>query len=61
MPKEQTTEQELDEILLDFKQATKANIKAKENLVNCQLEIRKTHSEMLRASGRLHGLLIDSF
>ena len=59
MPK--TKDEEIDEVLEELRKAYKANSKAKEDLIKNQLEVRKTHSQVMSANTRLRALTLDTY
>jgi hypothetical protein len=59
MPK--TKDEEIDEVLEELRKAYKANAKAKEDLIKNQLEVRKTHNDVMLANSRLRALTLDTF
>jgi hypothetical protein len=59
MPK--TKDEEIDEVLEELRKAYKANAKAKEDLIKNQLEVRKTHNDVMLANGILRALTLDTF
>jgi hypothetical protein len=61
MPKNLTKDEEIDEVLEDLRKAYKANSKAKESLVKSELEVRKTHSQVMQANTRLRALTLDTY
>jgi len=61
MPKNLTKDEEIDEVLDELRKAYKANSKAQANLIKNQLEVKRTHNQILNAGERLRGLTRDSF
>lgn len=56
-----TKEKEIDDTIEELKKAMKANAKAKQDLVNCELEVRQTHFASVKANERLRNLLLDTY
>lgn len=56
-----TKDEEIDEALEDIRKALKANFKAKSNLVKSELEVKRTHSEVMRGQERLRGLTLETY
>lgn len=61
MPKNLTKEQEVDEALEDVRKAMKANFRAKEQLVKCEQEIKRTHFLSVKANERLRALQLETY
>ena len=59
--KPQTTTEEIDSVIADISKALKENMIAKANLIKNELEVKRTHNEVVMANNRLHDLMLDTY
>lgn len=59
-PKQELNKSEqIDEAIEDVRKAMKANYQAKQELIDIELKVGRTHSEMVKANERLRAISMD--